>query len=158
MGKEVAASAPIALDDLREENAASSMTGPLNITDTANKIRLVVAEDSRGTRHNLINLLGFENDIAVIGSAGTGRQAIDLAFQLRPDVILMDINLPEVDGLTATREIRTRLPSIAIIIMSVQDEDSYYRRAIQSGAFAFLVKPFSGDELVNAIRKAAGKK
>jgi pilus assembly protein CpaE len=133
------------------------MTGPLVVSNLENKIRLLVAEDSRGTRHNLINLLGFEPDVAVIGSAGTGRQAVDLAFQLRPDVILMDINLPEIDGLTATKEIRMRLPTTAVIIMSVQDEDSYYRRAIQAGAHAFLVKPFSGDELISAIRSAAGK-
>jgi pilus assembly protein CpaE len=131
------------------------MSGPLNTSNLGNKIKILVAEDSKGTRHNLINLLGFEDDIAVIGSAGTGKQAVDLAFQLRPDVILMDINLPEMDGLTATRQIRTRIPSIAVIIMSVQDEESYHHRALQSGASSFLVKPFSGEELVNAIHYAA---
>jgi len=133
------------------------MTGPLNVTNLTNKIRLIVAEDSQGTRHNLINLLGFESDIAVIGSAATGKQAMELALTLRPDVVLMDINLPEIDGLTVTKQIRTIAPAISIIIMSVQDEDRYYRLAMQAGAHAFLVKPFSGDELVSAIRSAAAK-
>lgn len=134
------------------------MTGPLNVTGQANKIRLLLAEDSQGTRHNLMNLLSFEPDIAVIGSAGNGKQAIDLAIQLQPDVILMDINLPVIDGITATRHIRSHFPNIAVIMMSVQDEESYFRRASQAGAYAFLIKPFSADELVDTIHNVARKK
>ena len=126
----------------------------LPITET-NRIRLLVAEDSQGTRHNLINLLGFEKDIEVVAAVGRGMQAIEMAAELRPQVILMDINLPDLDGLTATTRIRATLPNIAIIIMSVQDEESYLRRALQAGAAAFLVKPFSGDDLVATIRNAA---
>ncbi|HEX2913955.1 MAG TPA: response regulator transcription factor [Chloroflexia bacterium] len=121
------------------------------------KIRLLVAEDSQGTRHNLINLLGFEKDIEVVGAVGRALQAIEMANQLRPHVVLMDINLPDLDGLTATMRIRASIPGIAVIIMSVQDEESYMRRALQAGASAFLVKPFSGDELVETIRKVAGR-
>ncbi len=121
------------------------------------KIRLLVAEDSQGTRHNLINLLGFEDDIEVVAAVGRAGQAITLAEQLHPDVVLMDINLPDLDGLTATMRIRTSLPGTSIIIMSVQDEDSYLKRALQAGASAFLVKPFSGDELVATIRNAVAR-
>lgn len=124
---------------------------------TTNKIRLLVAEDSQGTRHNLINLLSFEKDIEVVGAVGRGMQAIEMATQLQPDVVLMDINLPDIDGLTATTRIRTILPHTSVIIMSVQDEDSYQRRATTAGAAAFLVKPFTGDDLVATIRTAAGR-
>ncbi len=121
------------------------------------KIRLLVAEDSQGTRHNIINLLSFEDDIEVIGAVGRGVQAVEMANQLLPDVVLMDINLPDMDGLAATMSIRRTLPSTAVVIMSVQDEDSYRRRAQQAGASAFLTKPFSGEELVETLRRAAGR-
>ncbi len=121
------------------------------------KIRLIVAEDSQGTRHNLINLLGFEKDIEVIGAVGRALQAIEMAAQLQPHVVLMDINLPDLDGLTATTRIRTILPRTAVIIMSVQDEEIYQRRALQAGASAFLTKPFSGDDLISTIRTAAAR-
>jgi pilus assembly protein CpaE len=126
-------------------------------TELARKIRLLVAEDSQGTRHNLINLLSFEKDIEVVGAVGRATQAIELAMQLQPDVVLMDINLPDLDGLTATTRIRTMLTRTSVIIMSVQDEESYLRRALQAGAVAFLVKPFTGEDLVNTIRSAAGQ-
>ena len=121
------------------------------------KIRLLVAEDSQGTRHNLINLLSFEKDIEVVGAVGRALQAIEMAGQLHPHVVLMDINLPDLDGLSATIRIRKILPGTAIIIMSVQDEESYQKRAIQAGASAFLVKPFGGDELVETIRRVTGR-
>jgi len=122
-----------------------------------NTIRLLVAEDSAGTRHNLINLLGLEPDIEVIGAVGSARQAVDLAIQLQPAVILMDINLPDMDGLTATSHILRLMPQIAIIMMSVQDESAYQRRALAAGASAFLVKPFSGEELITAVRNSLAK-
>src|SRR5438552_11478544 len=93
------------------------------------KIKLLVAEDSQGTRHNLINLLGFEKDVEVVGAVGRAMEAIERASQLQPDVVLMDINLPDLDGLTATMRIRANLPKTAVIIMSVQDEETYLRRA-----------------------------
>ncbi|MDB5082418.1 MAG: response regulator receiver protein [Chloroflexi bacterium] len=131
---------------------------PSNFSNSAaGKIRLLLAEDSQGTRHNLINLLGFEKDIEVVGAVGRGTQAIELARQLYPDVVLMDINMPDMDGLTATSQILQISPIIAVVVMSVQDEESYQRRALQAGAFAFLVKPFSADDLVNTIRAAAGR-
>ncbi len=128
------------------------MSAPLT---NPNVIRLLVAEDSQGTRYNLINLLGFEKDIEVVAAVGGAVQAIELTAQLQPHVVLMDINLPDMDGLTATTRIRSTMPNIAIVIMSVQDEETYQRRALQAGAAAFLVKPFTGDDLVATIRNAA---
>jgi DNA-binding NarL/FixJ family response regulator len=106
----------------------------------SNKIRLLLAEDSQGTRHNLINLLSFEKDIEVVGVVGRGTQAVEIARQLYPDVVLMDINLPDLDGLTATRQILQISPIIAVVVMSVQDEESYKRRALQAGAFCIIVR------------------
>jgi DNA-binding NarL/FixJ family response regulator len=123
----------------------------------ANKIRLLVAEDSPGTRANLINLLRFEKDIDVVGAVGKGEQAIEMAIQLLPDVVLTDINLPDISGLLVTSRIRAVLPFISVIVMSVQDEEAYHRRAMAAGACAFLVKPFDGDDLIENIRKAGLK-
>lgn len=123
----------------------------------SSRIRLLIAEDSQGTRHNLINLLAFEKDIEVVGSVGRATQAIELARQLYPDVVLMDINLPDKDGLSATTQILDISPIISVVIMSVQDEESYKRRALQAGAFAFVVKPFDIDSLFRTIRRAAGR-
>ncbi|MEI6045505.1 MAG: response regulator transcription factor [Chloroflexota bacterium] len=128
------------------------MTGSVSNNSTP-AIRLLVAEDSAGTRHNLINILSFEPDIEVVGAVGSARQAIDLAIQLQPTVILMDINLPDMDGLTATSNILRLVPGVAIVIMSVHDEITYQHRALAAGASAFLVKPFSSDELAGIIRK-----
>jgi DNA-binding NarL/FixJ family response regulator len=132
------------------------MTGPVFSNNAPPTVRLLVAEDSAGTRHNLINMLGFEPDIEVVGAVGFARQAIDLAIQLQPTIILMDINLPDMDGLTATSNILRLVPKVAIIIMSVHDEITYQRRALDAGASAFLVKPFSSDELTAVIHKVIG--
>ena len=128
-----------------------------DLNPAESKIRLLIAEDSQGTRHNIINLLAFEKDIEVVGSVGRANQAIELARQLYPDVVLMDINLPDRDGLSATSQILDISPIISVVIMSVQDEESYKRRALQAGAFAFVVKPFDVDNLFKTIRAAAGR-
>ncbi|HET8568348.1 MAG TPA: response regulator [Candidatus Limnocylindria bacterium] len=116
------------------------------------KIRILICDDIDETRENLAKLLSFEADMEVVGSAAGGQQAIDLAKQQTPDVILMDINMPDMDGITATEIISNTLPGSPIIMMSVQGEQDYLRRSMLAGAREFLVKPFSADELVNAIR------
>lgn len=98
-------------------------------------------------------LLSFEPDIEVVGQAGTGNQAVELARQHRPDIILMDINMPGGDGIAASQAISKSVPTAQIIIMSVQSEADYLRRAMLAGARDFLMKPFSGDELITAIRR-----
>lgn len=128
------------------------MPNPVFQVQQAPRIQLVVAEDSQGTRHNLINLLGFEPDIEVVGATGRAAHALEMIVRLHPSIVLMDINLPDMDGLEATRRIRAAYPHITVIVMSVHDEHSYYTRAREAGAAAYLVKPFSGDELVKLIR------
>lgn len=119
---------------------------------TAEKIRILIVDDIEDTRDNLVKLLGFEPDMEIAGSAGSAQQGIDLAKRERPHVILMDINMPDMDGITATEIIANTVPESPIIMMSVQGEQDYLRRSMLAGAREFLTKPFSADELVNAIR------
>jgi pilus assembly protein CpaE len=119
----------------------------------ADKIRVVIVDDIPETREHLTRLLGFEDDIEVIGAAGTGAEAIDLATQKSPDVLLLDINMPGMDGIATAEQLAIRAPDTAIIMMSVQGEHDYLRRAMLAGAREFLVKPFSSDELSASIRQ-----
>jgi pilus assembly protein CpaE len=118
----------------------------------AEKIRILVVDDIAETRENLGKLIGFESDMVIVASAGGGQEAVEFAKKERPDVILMDINMPDMDGITATEIIANTVPESPIIMMSVQGEQDYLRRSMLAGAREFLVKPFSADELVNAIR------
>lgn len=118
-----------------------------------NRISLLVVDDSPAARENVTKLCAFDEDIQVAGEAANGKEAILLAKKLRPDVILMDINMPEIDGITATELISLEIPETSIIMMSVQGEQEYLRKAMMAGAREYLTKPFSGDELINAIKR-----
>jgi len=119
----------------------------------SDKIRVLIVDDLPETRENVRKLLQFESDVDVIAQAGNGEEAVEMARQHRPDIILMDINMPGLDGISASQTITQHVPSVQIIIMSVQSEADYLRRAMLAGARDFLMKPFSGDELVSAIRR-----
>jgi len=118
------------------------------------KHRVLVVDDISETRENIRKLLQFEADIEVVGAARSGREAVQLSDELKPDVILMDINMPDMDGITATEQIRQRNPIAQIIILSVQGDPNYMRRAMLAGARDFLTKPPMADELINAVRRA----
>jgi pilus assembly protein CpaE len=118
------------------------------------KIRTLIVDDIAETRENVRKLLQFESDVEVVGAARTGKEGIQLAQELDPDVILMDINMPDIDGITATETIRQRSPHIQVVILSVQGDQNYMRRAMLAGARDFLTKPPMGDELISAIRRA----
>jgi pilus assembly protein CpaE len=119
------------------------------------KIRVLVVDDISETRENIRRLLQFEGDMEVVGAARTGREAIELAQETKPDVILMDINMPDMDGIQATEAIRKKIPYAQIIILSVQNDPNYMRRAMLAGARDFITKPPMIDELTAAIRRAA---
>lgn len=119
----------------------------------ADQIRVLIVDDIPETRDHLGKLLGFEADIEVVGAAGSGREAIELAGKLTPDVVLMDINMPDMDGITATEHLSAAVPTAAVVMMSVQGEADYLRRSMLAGAREFLVKPFSSDELTSSIRQ-----
>jgi pilus assembly protein CpaE len=118
------------------------------------KIRVIIVDDIAETRENIRKLLQFENDVDVVGVARTGREGLDLSKEAKPDVILMDINMPDMDGITATESIRRNVPFAQIVILSVQSDPNYMRRAMLAGARDFLTKPPSIDELTSAIRRA----
>ena len=115
-------------------------------------ITILIVEDIAEIRANFKKILGFEQDFEVVGMAATGREGLLLAQEMRPDIILMDINMPDVDGLQITRQIMDALPGTGIIIMTAQDDPSYMRLAMMAGAKAFLTKPSSPDELYNTVR------
>ena len=117
------------------------------------KIRVAIVDDLVETRENVRKLLQFEQDIEVVGQAGTGQEAIDLAQEMKPDVMLMDINMPGIDGISASQRINDLVPRTQVIIMSVQSDSDYLRRAMLAGAKDFLTKPFGGDQLVAAIHR-----
>ena len=118
------------------------------------KIRVLIVDDITETRENIRRMLQFDPNIEIIGEARTGKEAIEMASQKLPEVIVMDINMPDMDGLVATETIRKKHPHIQIIILSVQYESGYMRRAMLAGARDFLTKPPLIDELTNAIRQA----
>jgi pilus assembly protein CpaE len=118
------------------------------------KIRVLVVDDISETRDIIRRQLQFDSMIEVVGLAGNGHEAIELAQQTKPDVILMDINMPDMDGIVATETIRRKIPYVQIVILSVQNDSSYMRRAMLAGARDFLAKPPSTDELTKAIRQA----
>ena len=119
----------------------------------ADQIRVLIVDDIPETRDHLTKLLGFESDIEVVGAAASGAQALELAAQLSPGVVLMDINMPDMDGITATERMSAEVPDAAVVMMSVQGEADYLRRSMLAGAREFLVKPFSSDELTASIRQ-----
>lgn len=120
----------------------------------ADKIRVLIVDDIAETRENVRKLLQFESDVEVVGTARTGKEGIQLAMEMNPDVVLMDINMPDIDGITATENIRQQSPHIQVVILSVQGDPNYMRRAMLAGARDFLTKPPMGDELISAIKRA----
>lgn len=120
----------------------------------ANKIRVLIVDDIAETRENVRKLLQFESDVEVVGIGRTGMEGIQFAQEMNPDVVLMDINMPDIDGISATEQIRQRSPHIQVVILSVQGDQNYMRRAMLAGARDFLTKPPMGDELISAIKRA----
>ncbi|TFG67822.1 MAG: response regulator [Thermomicrobiales bacterium] len=121
------------------------------------QIRVLVVDDIPETRDHLTKLLGFESDIEVVGAAASGREALEMAGRLSPDVVLMDINMPDMDGIATTEQLSSSAPNAAVVMMSVQGEADYLRRSMLAGAREFLVKPFSSDELTASIRQVSAR-
>jgi len=119
----------------------------------SDRIKVLIVDDIPETRDHLTKLLGFEGDIDVAGAAASGAEAIQMAVALAPDVVLMDINMPDMDGIATTEQLAVKCPTAAVVMMSVQGEADYLRRSMLAGAREFLVKPFSSDELTASIRQ-----
>ena len=118
------------------------------------KLRVMIVDDIPETRENIRRLLQFDTDLEVIATAKSGKEAIDICIEAKPDVILMDINMPDMDGIAATEGVRKKLPYVQVIILSVQRNPEYMRRAMLAGARDFITKPPVYDELSAAIHRA----
>jgi pilus assembly protein CpaE len=116
---------------------------------------VLIVDDIASVREDIKRLLYFEEDILVVGEAGDGKEAIQMAEELKPDVVLMDVNMPGMDGITASEAITTRVPDTSIVIISIQGEPEYLRKAMAAGARDYLVKPFSSSDLSETIRRVS---
>lgn len=118
------------------------------------RIRVMIVDDVGETREQLTKLLSFDPDVEVVAAVGSGEEAVEAITEALPDVILMDINLPGMDGITATAKVIEALPTVQVIMLSVQGETDYLRRAMMAGARDYLTKPPAADELISAIHRA----
>src|SRR3972149_3637529 len=118
------------------------------------KIRVLIVDDVAETRENIRKLLQFDANVEVVGASRNGAEGVEMAIEAQPDVVLMDINMPDMDGISATEAIRKKVPFTQIVILSVQGDSNYMRRAMLAGARDFLTKPIDIDELTAAIHRA----
>jgi pilus assembly protein CpaE len=122
--------------------------------DRSGNIRVIVVDDTPQTRETIIRSLSFQREIEIIATAENGSQAIALAKQTMPDVVLMDINMPDMDGISATAGVLHEVPHAQVVILTVQDDPDYMRKAMMAGAHDFLTKPPGLDELLSAVENA----
>jgi DNA-binding NarL/FixJ family response regulator len=118
-------------------------------------IRLIIADDHLVVRTGLRAMLAAHADLDVVGEAATGTEVIDLAGRLHPDVVLMDLRMPQGDGVAATAALRDRHPDVHVLVLTTYDTDADILRAIEAGATGYLLKDATAEELVQAIRAAA---
>lgn len=116
-------------------------------------IRVLIVDDHALFRQGLARILEMEEDIVVVGEAANGREALDRAVELRPHVVLMDINMPVVNGLEATRRLHRKLPHVGIIGLTIHDDEEYLRELIKEGAQGYLLKDTEPVRVVEAIRR-----
>lgn len=119
-------------------------------------IRVLLADDHAVVRAGLKAVLGGAKDIAVVGEAGNGREAVDAALRLNPDVVVMDLSMDEMDGVAATRELKSRASASRVLILTMHAEDEYLVPLLEAGASGYLVKNAADRDLVDAVRTVAG--
>src|SRR5512138_554502 len=118
-------------------------------------IRLLLVDDHAVVRSGLRMLLENERDVEIIGEAASAHEAIEAAMTLRPNVILMDIGLPDLSGIDATREIKKRVPDSAIVALTIHEDEEYFFKMLEAGATGYVPKRAAPEELLTAIRAAA---
>jgi DNA-binding NarL/FixJ family response regulator len=120
------------------------------------KIRVLIADDHAVVREGTRRMLEQEADIEVVGEAGDGEEAIELAERLRPDVAIVDISMPRLDGIEATKQIKERCPSVTVLILSAYDDDQFVFSLLEAGAAGYLLKSIRSRELIDAVRAVYG--
>jgi DNA-binding NarL/FixJ family response regulator len=130
------------------------MTGLFKPTTSMQKITVLLVDDHTVVRQGLRALLAVEGDIEIVGEADTGRQAVAMAKKLLPDVIVMDIAMPLLNGLEATRQITKQMPASKVLILSSYSDDEYVQQLTEAGAAGYLVKQTAANDLLKAIREA----
>jgi DNA-binding NarL/FixJ family response regulator len=123
-------------------------------SERINPARLLIADDHEIVRSGFRLMLEREPDLEVVGEASDGQEAVELCRRLMPDIILMDLRMPKVDGLEATRTIKRQQPRVAVLMVTTYEDPDYLLRAIKAGAAGYLLKNVSSQQLVNAIRRA----
>lgn len=118
-------------------------------------IRILLAEDHVITRQGIRRLLEDEGDFDVVGEADDGEQVVKKAIELKPDVVIMDIAMPKLNGVEATKLLKQRCPGAAVLILSAYDDDEYVFALLESGVAGYLLKTASGDELIRAVESAS---
>lgn len=116
-------------------------------------IRVMIVDDIQETRDNVKRLLSLDHEITVVGEAASGKEALKTIKGRQPDIVLMDINMPDINGLEATEQLTILYPEISVIMMTVQAEMEYMKKAMRAGAKDYITKPFTEEELVQAIKK-----
>ena len=116
------------------------------------KTKILIADDHPLLREALCQVFSNQKDMEIVGQAGNGEEAIDLASQLKPDILVMDIVMPKFDGLEASRQIKKIAPNTAILILTAYDDDNYVLGLLEAGATGYLMKSAKGQDLVEAVR------
>ncbi len=116
------------------------------------KTRILVADDHPLVREALVRVFSSQRDMEVVGEAADGEEAVEFANRLKPDVLVMDIMMPKIDGLEASRRIKQLVPNVAILILTAYDDDSYVLGLLEAGAAGYLMKSARGQDLVEAVR------
>ena len=122
------------------------------ITDT-NSARLLIADDHELVRDGYQRMLSREPDLEVVGEAENGREAVELCRALRPDLVLMDVRMPQMDGLEATRKIKGELPTVSVLVVTTYENPDYLFEAVEAGAAGYVLKDASKRQLIDAIRR-----
>jgi two-component system nitrate/nitrite response regulator NarL len=126
--------------------------------EVASPARLLIADDHDLVRESTRNMLEGVQDLEVVGEAVNGQHALELCRQLHPDLVLMDVRMPEMDGLSAARAINRDLPSISVLMVTAYESDDYCREAASAGAAGYILKDADRQQLLGAVRKALGQR
>ncbi|MCG0274868.1 MAG: response regulator transcription factor [Thermosediminibacteraceae bacterium] len=119
------------------------------------KIKVIVADDHALVREGIVKIISLEPDIEVVGEAADGEQAVELAMNLDVDIVLMDINMPKINGIEATKLIKTRKPQVNVIALTIHEQEDYLFEMIKSGVSGYVLKDVRPDELIVTIRRVA---